>query len=95
MDSDPDSPICDKRQLSYKILANSIYGQTGAKTSSFYEMDIAASTTAGGRMMLMYAKRMLELLTSTESLTFQDTDLSRLMRNTFTEIRIQCSSHST
>ena len=61
MDSDPQfANVLDKRQLSYKILANSIYGQTGAKTSSFYEMDIAASTTAGGRMMLMYAKRMLE-----------------------------------
>ena len=61
MDTDPQfANVLDKRQLSYKILANSIYGQTGAKTSSFYEMDIAASTTAGGRMMLMYAKRMLE-----------------------------------
>ena len=61
MDSDPQfANVLDKRQLSYKILANSIYGQTGAKTSSFYEMDIAASTTAGGRMMLMYAKKMLE-----------------------------------
>ena len=61
MESDPQfANVLDKRQLSYKILANSIYGQTGAKTSSFYEMDIAASTTAGGRMMLMYAKRMLE-----------------------------------
>lgn len=61
MESDPQfANVLDKRQLSYKILANSIYGQTGAKTSSFYEIDIAASTTAGGRMMLMYAKRMLE-----------------------------------
>ena len=63
MESDPQfANVLDKRQLSYKILANSIYGQTGAKTSSFYEMDIAASTTAGGRMMLMYAKRMLKLI---------------------------------
>jgi len=52
--------VLDKRQLSYKILANSIYGQTGAKTSSFYEVDIASSTTAGGRKMLMYAKKVLE-----------------------------------
>lgn len=61
MESDPQfANVLDKRQLSYKILANSIYGQTGAKTSSFYEVDIASSTTAGGRKMLMYAKKMLE-----------------------------------
>ena len=34
--------IFDKRQLGYKITSNSIYGQTGAKTSSFYEPDVAA-----------------------------------------------------
>jgi len=52
--------VLDKRQLSYKVTANSIYGQCGAKTSTFYELDVAASTTAGGQMMLMYAKHMLE-----------------------------------
>ena len=61
MATDPQfANVLDKRQLSYKILANSIYGQTGAKTSSFYEVDIASSTTAGGRKMLMYAKKVLE-----------------------------------
>ena len=29
--------ILDKRQLSIKVTANSLYGQTGAKTSTFYE----------------------------------------------------------
>ena len=38
--------VLDKRQLSKKVVANSIYGQCGAKTSDFYEPDIAASTTA-------------------------------------------------
>ena len=38
--------ILDKRQLSIKLTANSLYGGTGAKTSSFYEKDVAASTTA-------------------------------------------------
>ena len=37
-----------------------MYGQTGAKTSSFFEMDIAASTTATGRKLLIYAKDMIE-----------------------------------
>lgn len=52
--------ILDKRQLSIKITANSLYGQTGAKTSSFYEMDVAASTTATGRKLLVYAKELIE-----------------------------------
>lgn len=52
--------ILDKRQLGYKVTANSLYGQCGAKISSFYEKDVAASTTATGRMMIMYARRMIE-----------------------------------
>jgi len=52
--------VLDKRQLAYKITANSLYGQCGAKTSTFYEKDIAASTTATGRLLLTYAKRMIE-----------------------------------
>ena len=32
------------------------------KTSTFYEQDVAASTTATGRMMITYAKRMIEEL---------------------------------
>ena len=52
--------VLDKRQLGYKVTANSLYGQCGAKTSSFYEKDVAASTTATGRMMIMYARRIIE-----------------------------------
>ena len=52
--------VFDKRQLGYKVTANSLYGQTGAKTSSFFEMDIAASTTATGRKLLIYAKKIIE-----------------------------------
>ena len=52
--------VLDKRQLSKKIVANSLYGQCGAKTSSFYEKDIAASTTATGRKLLYYAKDVIE-----------------------------------
>jgi DNA polymerase elongation subunit (family B) len=52
--------ILDKRQLGYKVTANSLYGQCGAKTSTFYEKDVAASTTATGRMMITYAKRIIE-----------------------------------
>ena len=52
--------VLDKRQLAYKVTANSLYGQLGAKTSTFYEPDIAASTTATGRLLLTFAKRVTE-----------------------------------
>lgn len=52
--------ILEKRQLAFKATANSLYGQLGAKTSTFYEPDIAASTTATGRLLLTYAKRVIE-----------------------------------
>lgn len=52
--------VLDKRQLAYKVTANSLYGQLGAKTSTFYEPDIAASTTATGRLLLTFAKRVVE-----------------------------------
>ena len=52
--------VLDKRQLGYKVTANSLYGQCGARTSSFYDKDIAASTTATGRMLLTYAKKIIE-----------------------------------
>jgi DNA polymerase elongation subunit (family B) len=52
--------VLDQRQLGYKVTANSLYGQCGAKTSTFYEKDIAACTTATGRTLLTYAKRIIE-----------------------------------
>jgi len=52
--------VLDKRQTAYKVTANSLYGQLGAKTSPFYEPDIAASTTATGRLLLTFAKKVVE-----------------------------------
>ena len=52
--------VLDKRQIGYKLTANSLYGQCGAKTSSFYEKDVAASTTSTGRLLLNYAKKIIE-----------------------------------
>lgn len=52
--------VLDKRQIGYKLTANSLYGQCGAKTSTFYEQDIAACTTATGRLLLTYAKKIIE-----------------------------------
>jgi len=52
--------VLEQRQLGYKVTANSLYGQCGAKTSTFYEKDIAACTTATGRKLLTYAKKIIE-----------------------------------
>jgi len=52
--------VFNQRQLGFKITANSLYGQCGARTSAFYDKDIAASTTATGRKLLLYAQRVIE-----------------------------------
>jgi DNA polymerase elongation subunit (family B) len=52
--------ILDKRQNAYKVTANSLYGQCGARTSTFYDKDVAASCTSTGRTLLIYAKTMIE-----------------------------------
>ena len=52
--------VFNQRQLGYKVTANSLYGQCGARTSAFYDKDIAASTTATGRKLLTYGKRIIE-----------------------------------
>lgn len=52
--------IYDGLQLAYKLVANSLYGQTGAKTSPIYLRPIAASTTSTGRFMLNAARLFAE-----------------------------------
>ena len=52
--------VFDALQSAYKITANSLYGQIGAKTSAIYLKDIAACTTATGREMIMIAKKYVE-----------------------------------
>ena len=44
--------ILDGLQLAYKVTANSVYGQLGAKTSTIYKMNLAACTTSIGRERL-------------------------------------------
>jgi DNA polymerase elongation subunit (family B) len=50
----------DLLQCAYKLTANSLYGQIGAKTSPIYLKEIAACTTATGREMIMIAKDYVE-----------------------------------
>ena len=52
--------VLDGLQLAYKVTANSLYGQCGAKTSPIYMKEVAASTTATGRNMIMKAKGFIE-----------------------------------
>lgn len=52
--------VLDGLQLAYKVTANSLYGQVGAKTSPIYLKEIAACTTATGRKMILMAKQFLE-----------------------------------
>lgn len=52
--------VLDGLQNAYKVTANSLYGQIGAKTSPIYLKDIAACTTATGRKMILKAKEFLE-----------------------------------
>ena len=41
--------VLDGLQLAYKVTANSVYGQLGAKTSTVFKMNLAACTTSIGR----------------------------------------------
>jgi len=52
--------ILEGYQLAYKVVANSIYGQTGSSFSVISDLDLASSTTATGRQMLMLAKSFSE-----------------------------------
>ena len=52
--------VLDGLQLAYKITANSLYGQVGARTSPIYMKELAASTTATGRNLIVKAKAFME-----------------------------------
>lgn len=47
-------------QLAYKVVANSVYGQCGSKTSAIRNLYVAACTTAAGRQRIYDAKRIVE-----------------------------------
>jgi DNA polymerase delta subunit 1 len=66
--------VLDGLQLAYKLTANSLYGQMGARTSPLYCRDIAASTTAVGRNMIHLAKSFIEEDTPGARVIYGDTD---------------------
>lgn len=49
--------VLEGAQLAYKLTANSLYGQLGAPTSPIFYKELALSTTATGRKMLLMAKK--------------------------------------
>ena len=79
--------ILDKRQLSIKVTANSIYGQTGASTSKFAEQDVAASTTAMGRKLLGYAERLIDDIYGDRVCVL---DPSKIPETNLTQVRTKC-----
>jgi len=52
--------VLDGLQLAFKITANSLYGQIGARVSDLYYREIAASTTSIGRTQLYIAQKYCE-----------------------------------
>ena len=77
MDAEPDpfkKALYDGLQLAYKVTANSVYGQIGARTSKMYKPQIAASTTAGGRMMITKAMEFMKETYGNCKIVYSDTD---------------------
>lgn len=58
--SEFEQAVLEGQQLAFKITANSLYGQVGAKTSPIYLQELAASTTATGRNLVMKLKNFAE-----------------------------------
>jgi DNA polymerase elongation subunit (family B) len=59
-EDDAQKSVLNGLQLAYKVVANSVYGQTGSKTSSIRNMYVAACTTAVGRQKIYDAKKIIE-----------------------------------
>ena len=77
MEAEPDpfkKSVLDGLQLAYKVTANSLYGQIGARTSKVYKPEIAASTTAGGRGRIIHARDFILREYPGSSVKYGDTD---------------------
>jgi len=57
---DAQKSVYNGLQLAYKVVANSIYGQLGSRTSPIRKICVAACTTAVGRRSLLFAKETVE-----------------------------------
>ena len=68
-------------QLAYKVVANSVYGQAGSRTSAIRKIEVAACTTAAGRDRLQFAKSIIETEFNGE-IVYGDTDSIFIKFNT-------------
>lgn len=66
--------VYNGKQLALKVTANSVYGYTGAKFSDLRFIDLAASTTAGGREKIYTAKDYAEKNYKGAEVVYGDTD---------------------
>jgi DNA polymerase elongation subunit (family B) len=60
IEDDAQKSVLNGLQLAYKVVANSVYGQCGSKTSPIRRLEVAASTTAVGRQKIHDAKKIVE-----------------------------------
>lgn len=66
--------ILEGQQLAYKVTANSLYGQIGARVGPLFLMDIAACTTATGRQLIQFSKKFCEDNYPGTKVVYGDTD---------------------
>lgn len=59
-DDDSQKSVLNGLQLAYKVVANSVYGQAGSRTSPIRRLEVAACTTAAGRDRIQFAKSIIE-----------------------------------
>ena len=59
-DDDAQKSVLNGLQLAYKVVANSVYGQCGSRTSPIRKIEVAACTTAVGRQKIYDAKKIVE-----------------------------------
>jgi DNA polymerase elongation subunit (family B) len=60
IEDDSQKSVLNGLQLAYKVVANSVYGQCGARTSPIRKFEVAACTTALGRARIHDAKKVVE-----------------------------------
>jgi DNA polymerase delta subunit 1 len=60
VEDDAQKAVLNGLQLAYKVVANSVYGQCGSRTSPIRKMEVAACTPAAGRERIQFAKSIVE-----------------------------------
>ena len=77
--------ILDGQQVSYKLMANSMYGQMGSVVSPISCVSVAASTTAIGRSLLMMSCDQVKTLFPDAKIVYGDTDSVMVQYSTVPE----------